>query len=71
MKVQKMVSQHRRDFQAIYECEHCKHTYQGYGYDDEYFHHVVIPGIKCEKCGKSSGDDYRPQATKYPDGVSV
>jgi ribosomal protein L37AE/L43A len=32
MKVQKILSQHRRDFQAIYECEHCGQTSKGGGY---------------------------------------
>lgn len=26
MKIQKITSQHRRDFSAIMECEHCGHT---------------------------------------------
>jgi len=25
----------------------------------------------CPKCGKKAADDYRPLATKYPDGVQV
>lgn len=38
MKIKKIISQHRRDFQAVYECEHCGYTVESYGYDDEYFH---------------------------------
>lgn len=38
MKIKKIISQHRRDFQAVYECEHCGYTVKSYGYDDEYFH---------------------------------
>ncbi len=71
MKIQKIVSQHRRDFQAIYECEHCGRTYEGGGYDDRYYHETVVPGIKCSKCGKKAGDDYQPLATKYPDSQTV
>jgi len=71
MKIQKIVSQHRRDFTAIYECEHCGHTQEGDGYDDSYFHQTVIPGKVCPECGKKAADDYRPLATKYPDSVTI
>lgn len=71
MKIQKIVSQHRRDFQAIYECEHCGHTVRSYGYDDANFHQNVIPSMACDKCGKNAAADYRPLATKYPEGMSV
>lgn len=57
---------------AIYECEHCGHTTKERGgYDDSYFHQTVIPAMKCEKCGKTAGEDYRPLTTKYPDGQQV
>lgn len=36
MKIKKIISQHRRDFQAVYECEHCEHTVESYGYDDDF-----------------------------------
>jgi len=71
MKIQKITSQHRRDFRAIYECEHCGQTASGGGYDDDNFHRNVIPQMKCGACGKTAGDDYRPLATKYPDGMVV
>lgn len=71
MKIQKIISQNRRDFQAIYECEHCGHTEEGYGYDDSNFHNNVIPARKCPQCGKTAGDDYRPLTTKYPDSQTV
>jgi transcription elongation factor Elf1 len=71
MKIQKILSQHRRDFRAIYECEHCGHEKESSGYDDSNFHHNVIPAMECEKCGKTSGDGYRPLATKYPDTQTV
>ncbi len=38
MRIKKIISQDRRDFTAIYECEHCGFTYEGNGYDDSYFH---------------------------------
>ena len=60
MKIQKILFQHRRDFRAIYECEHCGATAKGTGYDDTHFHRKVIPTMWCRKCGKKGSDDYRP-----------
>lgn len=71
MRIKEIVSQHRRDFTAIYECEHCSHTETSSGYDDTYFHQTVIPQMKCKKCEKSADANYRPLATKYPDGFVV
>lgn len=71
MKIQKILSQHRRDFTAIFKCEHCGHTKEKRGYDDIYYHQKVIPKMKCEKCGKVAEEDYRPLATKYPEGMQV
>lgn len=71
MKIKKIVSQHRRDFTAIYECEHCSHEEQGYGYDDSNFHNNVIPDMECKKCGMTAKDDYRPLETKYPDNFQI
>lgn len=65
MKIQKILSQHRRDFSAIYECEHCGDTKTGYGYDDENFHERVIPSMECAKCGKVTNENYRPLKPKY------
>ena len=67
MKIKQIISQYRRDFRAIYQCEHCDHETQASGYDDGYFHNHVIPSMECEACGKTSGDEYEPRATKYPD----
>jgi len=65
MKITKIISQHRRDFRAIYKCEHCNFTYEGSGYDDNNFHRNVIPNMKCKECGCKATDDYRPLTTKY------
>ena len=65
MKIQRIERQHRRDFYAIYECEHCGHTERGSGYDDANFHRNVIPAMACEKCGKIADETYRPLTTKY------
>lgn len=71
MKLIERKNQHRRDFTGIYECEHCGHKKESYGYDDSNFHNNVIPNMECKKCGKKSPEDYIPQGTKYPDHVTV
>ena len=72
MRIKNKTRQHRRDFWAIYECEHCGHeTDEKSGYDDSYFHNTVIPKMKCENCDKTASDDYSPMQTRYPDGLVV
>ena len=71
MKIKEITSQNRRDFRAIYECEHCGATEKGKGYDDDFFHNEVIPALVCDKCGKSADENYRPLATKYPEGYQI
>ena len=72
MKIKEIVSQNRRDFKAIYECESCGEvTAPSYGYDDRNFHENVIPAMRCPKCGAKAPDNYRPMATKYPDGMNI
>ena len=71
MKIKEIISQDRRDFRAIYECEHCGDEYEEKGYDDSNFHNNVIPKIVCENCGKVSGKNYRPLSPKYLEGVQV
>lgn len=71
MKIDKIGSQHRRDFTAHYICEHCGFRKIGSGYDDSNFHKNVIPAMICPICGKKADDNYRPLTTKYPDGVEV
>jgi predicted RNA-binding Zn-ribbon protein involved in translation (DUF1610 family) len=68
MKIIEMLSQNRRDFTAIYECESCGNKEESYGYDDRNFHDNVIPNMKCKKCGKSRnelGIIDTPTKTKY------
>lgn len=65
MRIKTIESQHRRDFFAIYECEHCGHEKSGSGYDDDNFHRNVIPQMKCDACGEVAPDEYRPMGTKY------
>jgi transcription elongation factor Elf1 len=71
MKIKKIISQHRRDFRAIYVCEHCGHEKEGYGYDDANFHNNVIPGMECEECGKKADSSYRALAPKHAPGEVV
>jgi len=71
MKIKTIKSQNRRDFTAIYVCEHCGHEKESYGYDDTNFHQNVIPGMKCDKCGKIAPKDNILRATRYPDSMVV
>ena len=71
MKIKRITSQHRRDFQAVYECEHCGFEESSYGYDDANFHENVIPYMICKSCGKQADKDYRPLNTKYSEHQQV
>lgn len=72
MRIKKIISQHRRDFYADYECEHCGYLDRNKsGYDDRNFHDNVIPKMKCPKCGKRADENYRPLMTKYPEGYQI
>lgn len=75
MRIKQMISQYRRDFKALMECEFCSQTEMNTsGYDDTYYHEKVIPDMKCKSCGKSTtseGGEVIPQATKYPDGFVI
>ncbi len=65
MKIKQIMSQHRRDFTALYECEHCGVEQEASGYDDAYFHNSVVPKMECAVCGKTAKENYRPLTTKY------
>lgn len=71
MKIKEIVNQHRRDFTAIYICEHCGNEDKSGGYDDANFHNNVIPQMKCKKCGEVGAKDYTPRRTKYTEGVQI
>lgn len=71
MRIKRIVSQHRRDFTAVYICEHCGHEEEGIGYDDRYFHEQVVPDKACPSCSKKAGGDYQPLTPRYGEGVSV
>ena len=67
MKIKEMLWQNRRDFKAMFECEHCGFTEIRTGYDDDFFHNTVVPNIKCFKCGKTASDTYEPREPRYKD----
>ncbi|MDD5511304.1 MAG: hypothetical protein PHI12_10900 [Dehalococcoidales bacterium] len=71
MRIKKFHYQYRRDFTAEFECEHCGEVQMALGYDDDYFHREVVPKMKCPKCGKTAGLDFRPMGTLYPEGQVV
>lgn len=54
MKTKEVTSEHRNDFSAIMECEHCQSTAKiNTGYHDNYYHTKVIPAMICKLCGKN------------------
>ena len=72
MIIKEIVEQNRRDFTAVYVCEHCGAERRGSGYDDDNFHRYVVPTMECKSCGKRANvDDFRPLGTKYPEGQVV
>jgi len=71
MRIKEVTSQHRRDFQAIYECEHCGELRKSGGYDDANFHENVIPEMKCTECDKKADGSYVPRETKFPEGYQI
>lgn len=71
MHIKEILSQHRRDMQVIYKCEHCGAERKGSGYDDDNFHENVIPAMKCEQCNRTADEKYKPMDTKYPAGMQV
>ena len=74
MKIKEILSQNRRDFHALYECENCGDVIKKSGYDDRNFHDNVIPNMKCDKCGKSRNDigiTGEFTETRYPEGYQI
>ena len=71
MRIKEILTQTRRDFIALYECESCGHEHEGRGYDDANFHQNVVPKKACPKCGATAPDNYRALGTRYAEGVQV
>ena len=65
MKIKEITSQIRRDFNAVFECEHCGAEETRSGYDVANFHANVIPKMKCPVCKKTAPDTFRPLTPKY------
>lgn len=42
------------DFFGEFECEHCKSTSAGRGYNDQTYHERVLPFCECPSCGLQS-----------------
>ena len=57
MKIKKIIFQAGRDYEAIYECEHCGHEQKSPGYEGAIFCTKVIPGMRCLRCGKPVDED--------------
>lgn len=64
MKIKEIKYQSRNDFKAIFECEHCKHTFEKWGYDDANYHCNVIPNAICPNCKKNSLNETEEEALK-------
>ena len=77
MKLIKILSQSRRDFQGEYQCEFCGNIHKNKGMDsyyDRYYHDNVIPRMICSVCGKSTvseNGNIDHTATKYPEGYQI
>jgi hypothetical protein len=69
--IKEILNQSRRDFNAIYECEHCKTQVQDFGYDDFYFHNHVVPSMICSSCNKKSNNEYKPLTPKYSESTII
>jgi ribosomal protein L37AE/L43A len=71
MHIKEILSQHRRDFRAVYRCEHCGHEVEKGGYDDTNYHCNVVPDMACGNCGKKAGEGFRPRHPVHPDIATV
>jgi C4-type Zn-finger protein len=61
MKILEVLSTHRNDFTARMECEHCGSKQKlSTGYNDANYHERVIPGLRCETCGKNRAGEVAP-----------
>ena len=61
MKIKQITNQHRNDFCAILECEHCQHEAQlTTGYHDDFYHRAVVPSMLCGRCGLNRAGTTEP-----------
>lgn len=54
MVIKEVTRQHRLDFFAKFQCEHCGSISTGQGYNDGYYMNSVLPFCKCPSCGLQS-----------------
>ena len=55
MKIKEITFQLGNDFHAIMKCEFCDcEKILKSGYNDDFYHHKVIPNQKCPNCDKST-----------------
>jgi len=61
MKIKTITNEHRNDFSAIMECEHCWDEFKlTSGYHDNHYHTKVIPGMYCKTCGLNRAGEAKP-----------
>lgn len=60
MQIKRILNRDRASFTAVYECVNCGYTCESGGYDDPYFHRIVIPDMECPQCGEKAGSEYQP-----------
>lgn len=66
MRIKQVTSQHRNDFYADMECEHCGHQDKRTpGYNDAHFHQKVIPAMTCGLCGKNRAGEVPTPAAPH------
>lgn len=70
MKIKQRTWQHRNDFSALMECEHCGHVQKlTSGYDDNFYHDRVIPAMHCSGCGKNRAGNVKTPSTDTPEAA--
>ena len=64
MFIKKITFKTGNDFKAIFCCEHCGHSYEKWGYDNDYFYKFLLPKQKCPECGLEGDDKITACITK-------
>ena len=54
MKIQKILSQNKKELECIFRCEFCGHMKQDKAFDDEEYLNRVLPTLPCPKCGEAT-----------------
>ena len=71
MRIKNKIRQSRRDFTAVYQCEHCGAERASGGYDDAHFHQNVIPTMKCHECGEVAPSNAPKTAPDVPAHIVI